>query len=135
MYKDNINFFPDLNNEKDLSRNHPLRRSQAKKRKTNFTRLRRLILIGGPQDGVVVPWQSELFGYYNHRGYTSDDSNILDMTETRFYKEDLFGLKTMDQDKKIQRHKVDNVTHEEFHFHETIMDSFVLPAVAETVKL
>ena len=135
MYEKNINYFPDLNNEKHLYPWQFIKKSEAKKRKANFTRLRKLILIGGPQDGVVVPWQSELFGYFDQKGYTSDGKNILDMEETRYYKEDLFGLKTMDEDKKIKRHQVNNVTHVEFHFHKTVMDSYVLPAVNETVNL
>jgi hypothetical protein len=28
----------------------------------NFSRLKNLILIGGPDDGVITPWQSRLAG-------------------------------------------------------------------------
>lgn len=33
--------------------------------KTNFMRLKKLVLIGGPDDGVITPWQSAFFGFYN----------------------------------------------------------------------
>jgi len=29
--------------------------------KTNFLRLEKLILIGGPDDGVITPWQSRSY--------------------------------------------------------------------------
>jgi len=31
----------------------------------NFERLSQLVLIGGPDDGVITPWQSSQFGFYD----------------------------------------------------------------------
>ena len=31
----------------------------------NFLRIKKLVLIGGPQDGVITPWQSALMGFYD----------------------------------------------------------------------
>ncbi|KAF3839507.1 hypothetical protein F7725_018224, partial [Dissostichus mawsoni] len=31
----------------------------------NFLRIKKLVLIGGPDDGVITPWQSSHFGFYD----------------------------------------------------------------------
>uniref|UniRef100_A0A8B9G9M9 Uncharacterized protein n=1 Tax=Amazona collaria TaxID=241587 RepID=A0A8B9G9M9_9PSIT len=33
--------------------------------KRNLLRIRSLVLIGGPDDGVITPWQSSFFGFYD----------------------------------------------------------------------
>ncbi|XP_021344921.1 lysosomal thioesterase PPT2-A-like, partial [Mizuhopecten yessoensis] len=33
--------------------------------KSNFLRLKKMIMIGGPDDGVITPWQSSQFGFYD----------------------------------------------------------------------
>jgi len=47
---DDTNFFEDNDDDKIIT--------NAKTRKLGLTRLQRLILIGGPDDGVISPWQS-----------------------------------------------------------------------------
>ena len=39
---------------------------EAAKRKKNFLRIKQLVLIGGPDDGVIMPWQSSIFGFYDY---------------------------------------------------------------------
>ncbi|CAJ1062836.1 lysosomal thioesterase PPT2-like [Xyrichtys novacula] len=58
--------------------------------KKNFLRIKNLVLIGGPDDGVITPWQSSLFGFYDKK------ENMVEMKDQRFYRKDLFGLKTLD---------------------------------------
>jgi hypothetical protein len=55
-YLVNNTFQPKYNNEVI----HPM----ALVYKRNFLRTGRLVLLGGPNDGVIRPWQSEFFGYY-----------------------------------------------------------------------
>ncbi|KAJ8290154.1 hypothetical protein GJAV_G00009350 [Gymnothorax javanicus] len=33
--------------------------------KKNFLNIKKLVLIGGPDDGVITPWQSSYFGFYD----------------------------------------------------------------------
>uniref|UniRef100_A0A3Q3X8K7 palmitoyl-CoA hydrolase n=1 Tax=Mola mola TaxID=94237 RepID=A0A3Q3X8K7_MOLML len=56
----------------------------------NFLRIKKLVLIGGPDDGVITPWQSSHFGFYD------SNENIVEMRNQAFYMNDTFGLKTLD---------------------------------------
>lgn len=44
------NYLPYINNEISGSYNKEYRK--------NFLKLKKLVLIGGPDDGVITPWQS-----------------------------------------------------------------------------
>lgn len=35
--------------------------------RTNFERLKKLVLVGGPSDEVISPWQSAQFGFYDDK--------------------------------------------------------------------
>lgn len=64
--------------------------SNMKAWRENFLRIKKLVLIGGPDDGVITPWQSSHFGFYD------ENENIIEMRNQEFYKNDTFGLKTLD---------------------------------------
>ncbi|XP_077432481.1 lysosomal thioesterase PPT2-A-like [Vanacampus margaritifer] len=55
----------------------------------NFLRIKKLVLIGGPDDGVITPWQSSHFGFYDSK------EHVVDMRNQEFYRNDTFGLKTL----------------------------------------
>uniref|UniRef100_A0A8C5DFN1 palmitoyl-CoA hydrolase n=1 Tax=Gouania willdenowi TaxID=441366 RepID=A0A8C5DFN1_GOUWI len=57
-YLKNNNFLPLLNGE----RQH----EHMKEWRENFLRIKKLVLIGGPDDGVITPWESSFFGFYNN---------------------------------------------------------------------
>uniref|UniRef100_A0A3B4GVE0 palmitoyl-CoA hydrolase n=1 Tax=Pundamilia nyererei TaxID=303518 RepID=A0A3B4GVE0_9CICH len=57
----------------------------------NFLQIEKLVLIGGPDDGVITPWQSSHFGFYD------SSENVVEMQKQEFYLNDAFGLKTLDQ--------------------------------------
>lgn len=50
LYRNYSRFLPYINNE--------IVSSQSNSYKDGITRLNKLILIGGPDDGVITPWQS-----------------------------------------------------------------------------
>ncbi|XP_013884171.1 lysosomal thioesterase PPT2 [Austrofundulus limnaeus] len=56
----------------------------------SFLRIKKMVLIGGPDDGVITPWQSSHFGFYD------DNENVVEMRNQEFYRNDTFGLKTLD---------------------------------------
>jgi len=89
--------------------------------KNNFIKLRKLVLIGGPDDGIISPWQSSQFGFYNK------NESVVDMRDRVEYKYDLFGLKTMDKEKRIIRHSVEGVHHLDWHLNNTVIDTYILP--------
>ena len=61
--------------------------------KKNFTKLKKMITIGGPDDDVIEPWQSAFFGNYK----PGNDSQMWAAKKFDFYETDFFGLKTLDQ--------------------------------------
>ncbi|XP_061573948.1 lysosomal thioesterase PPT2-like [Cololabis saira] len=81
-YLKSNNFLPLLDGEQ------PHRKMKEWRR--NFLRIKKLVLIGGPNDGTITPWQSSFFGFYNK------NERIVDMRHQQFYRNDAFGLKTLD---------------------------------------
>ena len=51
MYLEVMDYFPRMNNEREGEEG-------AEQRKINFSKLRKLVLIGGPGEDVIDPWQS-----------------------------------------------------------------------------
>jgi len=87
-YLENCVLMPDLNNEK---------KDKNGQYKTNLISLNTLALFMFDNDTVVVPKESEWFGYY-------EDGNLnvkLPMRKLPIYQEDWIGLKTLDNAGKI----------------------------------
>ncbi|MEJ1271061.1 palmitoyl-protein thioesterase 2 [Cricetulus griseus] len=81
LYLNASSFLALINGERD----HP----NATAWRKNFLRVGRLVLIGGPDDGVITPWQSSFFGFYDA------NETVLEMEEQPVYLRDSFGLKTL----------------------------------------
>jgi len=89
--------------------------------KMNFLRLRKLVLIGGPDDGVITPWQSSQFSSYN------DNETVVPMIERDVYNRDLFGLQTLHNKKRIFTYTMAGVNHHAWHHDLDVIDNFILP--------
>lgn len=89
--------------------------------KTGLIKLKRMILIGGPNDGVITPWQSSHFGYYDN------NNTVIDMRERSIYKDDVIGLKTLDKQGRLKIITVPGIPHTEWHNNISIIDQFLLP--------
>jgi len=65
--------------------------------KENFVKVKRFIMIKAEKDTMVYPNEGE------HWGHFADGSlkRILTMKDTQWYKQDMFGLKTVDEAGKI----------------------------------
>ncbi|CAK4079723.1 unnamed protein product [Aphanomyces euteiches] len=87
-YLEHALFLPDINNEK---------KSKNTTYKDNFVKLDHLVLVRAAKDTMVYPHASEWFGAYEDGNW----DKVLPMNETTWYKEDSFGLKTLDQQGKI----------------------------------
>ncbi|XP_076765725.1 palmitoyl-protein thioesterase 2 [Xylocopa sonorina] len=106
-------FLPYVNNEKNSTKMPTSKRG--------LTKLKRMVLIGGPDDGVITPWQSSHFGYYD------TNETVIDMRDRDIYKDDLIGLRTLDESGKLTLITVPNVPHYEWHKNESIVDDYLLP--------
>ena len=65
--------------------------------KANFVKVKRFIMIKALKDSMVYPNEGEHWGHYADGSLTQ----VLPMRETAWYKQDLFGLKTVDMAGKI----------------------------------
>ncbi|KAL3664171.1 hypothetical protein V7S43_011052 [Phytophthora oleae] len=87
------------------------------RRKANFLKVEQAHFFASPDDGVIMPWQSSLFGRYTEvdtlEGIETNfaELTIVNMTETLEYKSDTFGLRTLDKRNGIHLHEVDNIPH------------------------
>ncbi|KAJ8273795.1 hypothetical protein GJAV_G00105600 [Gymnothorax javanicus] len=82
--------------------------------KRNFLRIKRLVMIGGPDDGVITPWQSSQFGFYNA------NETVVDMRKQDVYLKDTFGLKTLDARGDLVQCVFPGVQHTKWHSNETV---------------
>ncbi|XP_032691606.1 lysosomal thioesterase PPT2 homolog isoform X2 [Odontomachus brunneus] len=89
--------------------------------KTGLTKLKRMVLIGGPDDGVITPWESSHFGYYD------DNETVVEMYNRPIYKDDTIGLKTLDKQGRLKIITVPGIPHYEWHNNTSIVDQFILP--------
>ncbi|XP_070517053.1 lysosomal thioesterase PPT2 homolog isoform X2 [Cardiocondyla obscurior] len=113
LYYNYSKFLPYVNNEVGISNKTVL--------KAGLIKLKHMILIGGPDDGVITPWQSSHFGYYDN------NNTVIDMRNRPIYKDDAIGLKTLDEQGKLKIITVPNITHSDWHKNISIVDKFILP--------
>uniref|UniRef100_A0A0B6YR02 palmitoyl-CoA hydrolase n=1 Tax=Arion vulgaris TaxID=1028688 RepID=A0A0B6YR02_9EUPU len=91
--------------------------------RNNFLRLKNLVLVGGPDDGVITPWQSSQFGMYN------SSEVVLPMEEQEWYQNDAFGLKTMNSCGSIYMKTVPGIPHLKWHSEQLVFDSIIKPVL------
>ncbi|PNF32079.1 Lysosomal thioesterase PPT2-like protein [Cryptotermes secundus] len=113
LYRSYSRFLPYVNNE--------VLSSQSNSYKDGITRLRKLVLIGGPDDGVITPWQSSQFGYFD------ENEEVMEMRDRKVYVLDKFGLKTLDKKRRLTLIEVNGVSHLDWHTNETVIDKYIIP--------
>uniref|UniRef100_K1RRS5 palmitoyl-CoA hydrolase n=1 Tax=Magallana gigas TaxID=29159 RepID=K1RRS5_MAGGI len=89
--------------------------------KRNFLKLHRLVLIGGPDDDVVTPWQSSHFSFYD------ENENVVEMKKQKFFQDDSFGLQTLYNKKRVHIHTFPGVVHKKWYANRTVFNSAILP--------
>lgn len=89
--------------------------------KESFQKLQNIILIGGPDDGVITPWQSSQFASFD------DNEKVVSMENQEFYMNDTFGLKTLNSQGNLHVHTVPGVQHVKWHKNETVFKCCMEP--------
>jgi palmitoyl-protein thioesterase len=87
----------------------------------NLLRVKNLILVGGPDDGVVTPWQSSQFGAFN------ENEEVVEYRQQQLYTEDWFGLKTLDARGSLQLYTFAGVHHKSWHKNVTVFEKAIEP--------
>lgn len=98
-----------LNNESAINQLFPLDNWRS-----NFLKLENLVLVGGPDDDIITPWQSAQFGCYDAQ------ENVVLMRNHTIYKDDVFGLKSLDKQGRLHECTVPGVTHRHWHGNATV---------------
>uniref|UniRef100_A0A8C7GH35 palmitoyl-CoA hydrolase n=1 Tax=Oncorhynchus kisutch TaxID=8019 RepID=A0A8C7GH35_ONCKI len=80
----------------------------------NFLRINKLVLIGGPDDGVITPRESSQFGFYDF------NETIVEMRNQEWYVRDSFGLKTLHARGDLAVYVLSGVKHSYWHSNETV---------------
>ncbi|XP_061170116.1 lysosomal thioesterase PPT2-A-like isoform X2 [Saccostrea echinata] len=112
-YQKYSNFLAPLNNDTNTPK--------MGEYKQNFLRLNRLVLIGGPDDGVITPWQSSHFAFYN------SEEKVVEIEQQRYFLEDSFGLKTLFNQRKVKIYVIPGVQHIYWHSNRTVFNTAILP--------
>ena len=120
-YRRTSKYLPYLNNETT----DPSHFANSFQWKNNFLRVKKLVLIGGPADGTINPWQSAHFGYW--RDCDRSLSVIVPMRDQEVYLNDNFGLKTLDSQGRLIITTVPNTNHTMMHRDKNVVASAVIP--------
>ncbi|MFH4980469.1 hypothetical protein AB6A40_007178 [Gnathostoma spinigerum] len=92
-YRETSIFLADINNEKMINQTY----------KENLQKLKRLVLVKFKKDSIVVPRETEWFGFYKE----NDTSSLIAMEETKLFVEDRIGLKKLKDSGRLHMISVD----------------------------
>jgi len=111
--------------------NNLVNHSLSAQYKANFLKLKKAVFMigdvsqsdphGGEYDDAVAPWQTGVWGFWDGKG------NMLAMNETRLYRDDLIGLRTMDERKDLHVQAVKGIHHMQWMENAQLIQSLVLP--------
>ncbi|XP_067622196.1 lysosomal thioesterase PPT2 homolog isoform X2 [Eurosta solidaginis] len=87
MYFKFSKFLPLINNE--------IRTYNSSQYKQSLLRLSKMVLVGGPNDGVITPWESSHFGFFN------ESLDIIPLHKREIYTADTIGLQTLERNGKL----------------------------------
>jgi palmitoyl-protein thioesterase len=101
--------------------NNELLSTNSSQFRSNLLKLEKFVLIGGPEDGVITPWESAHFGFFDA------NQTVVHLKDRQIYLEDAIGLKTLDEQGKLKIVTVPNIKHVEWHLNRTLINAVVLP--------
>eukprot|EP01134_Creolimax_fragrantissima_P002383 CFRG2383T1 len=108
-------FLPVLNNE----RNHTGPPHFAH----NMIRLKKAVFFGSPDDTEIMPWESTVFGYYT----PSSPNHIVPMKRQPVYRNDAFGLRTLDEDGRLFLNILHGIAHNDWIHSEAFVVTYLIP--------
>ncbi|KAJ0181614.1 hypothetical protein K1T71_002336 [Dendrolimus kikuchii] len=100
--------------------NNHIKSNKSAEFKNNFLRLKRLVLIGGPDDDVITPWQSSQFGYYDV------NETVIEMKDQDIYQSDRIGLRQLDDSGRLHVLTIPGVNHFNWHMNVSVVDDYLL---------
>nr|XP_036220807.1 lysosomal thioesterase PPT2 homolog isoform X1 [Bactrocera oleae] len=113
LYHKFSKFLPLINNE--------IQTYNSSQFKNTLLRLNKMILIGGPNDGVITPWESSHFGYFN------TTLNVIPLHKRPIYIEDAIGLKSLENNGKLIVVIKPFVHHLTWHTNRRVIQEVIIP--------
>lgn len=112
-YRESSIFLADINNDQEMHEDY----------RDNLKKLENFVMVKFEQDSMVVPVESEWFGFYS----PGQDVEVLPLQQTQLYLEDKLGLKEMDEAGKLQFLSVDgdHLQFDDQWFLEEIVDKYI----------
>lgn len=80
-----------------------------------------MVLVGGPDDGVITPWQSSHFGFFNQ------NEDVINIFDRPIYLNDSIGLKTLNESQRLVFVTEPNVHHYDWHLKIHVIQKVILP--------
>jgi len=120
QYREHCSFIPQYLNE-----TMHFNRDVLVQQRTNFLKLNLAVFTASPQDEVIDPWQSALFGYWKYVG--NNKLVIEHMEQQPVYVNDVFGLQTLHKQGKAKFFEVPNAKHSDWQKNETLFVKYVEP--------
>lgn len=111
-YKRWNSFLPRINNEVE----HPSRGAVW----DGMNRLKNMVVFGSPDDGVVIPPQSTIFGFFDEHG------DMKDVYDHYYFEEDLFALKTLYNSDRLHIFWVPDVYHTKWVRREDMFTQYII---------
>ncbi|KAH8305406.1 hypothetical protein KR018_002639, partial [Drosophila ironensis] len=111
LYMKYSEFLPLINNEK--------RSSNSTSFKMGMVRLNHLVMIGGPNDDVITPWQSSHFAYYD------ENLDVVPFMDREVYT--AIGIKTLQEAGKLTIVIKPDVHHLGWHKRRDVIQEVILP--------
>lgn len=91
--------------------------------KSNFLRLNKAAFFASPADGTVVPYETELFGFFER----NSETRTVNFKAQQFFQQDLFGLRTLMAQGKVDLLTVQGIAHSQWLKDQTNFVTNVLP--------
>ncbi|XP_034668213.1 lysosomal thioesterase PPT2 homolog [Drosophila subobscura] len=113
LYMKYSEFLPLINNEKQTSNSTSF--------KMGMVRLSKLVMIGGPNDDVITPWQSSHFGYYD------EDQEVIPFNKRKIFTDDSIGIRTLQEAGKLLIIIKPHVHHLGWHTNRAVIHQVILP--------
>ncbi|KAH0571761.1 Palmitoyl-protein thioesterase [Spironucleus salmonicida] len=97
-------------------------REYSQQRKENFMSVAQIVLFGGPNDGIITPWQSTFFGVFKE----NKDKDVVEYQDRPEYKEDTFGLRSMVEQGRIEFVQTD-LDHLSYVLNNNFIENILIP--------
>jgi hypothetical protein len=104
-----------------LTRNSQVNSTDSVRFKNNFCRVGNHSYFGSPADGVLSPWSTSLYGFFDK------NMSYIPMESQAVFQDDLFGLQTMFDAGRLGRTEVAGVFHTDWLFQQNVFETYVLP--------